>query len=139
MHGISNQHHVSFCILQGGERRNRKKNGQWFSKRPTNNVPWYVPQFYVQLVYRAMYSVQSHPKNWALVYSVLNHKWIIKSLFSVDTTKNRTSDFKDWAAKKVTIFNSIFVYWKLIKVSCFLYLHFNWLFCSWNHQRILKK
>jgi hypothetical protein len=24
-------------------------------------------------------------------------------------------------------------------VFCFLYLHFNWLFCSWNQQRVLKK
>ena len=32
MHGISNQHHVSFCILQGGERRNQRYQQRWLDK-----------------------------------------------------------------------------------------------------------
>ena len=46
---------------------------------------------------------------------------------------------KDWAVKKVTIPNSTFLMVKSWEIILSFYLHFTWLYGSWNHQRILKK
>ena len=42
-----------------------------------------------------------------------------------------------WFSIKVTTPNSLMVYSS--GIILFLYLHFTWLYGSWNHQRILKK
>ena len=51
---------------------------------------------------------------------------ILKKLFSN----------KDWPAKKVIIYFSIFYLVKTLENTLFFSLHFTW---SWNHQRVLEK
>ena len=44
-----------------------------------------------------------------------------------------------WFSIKVTTLNSNFLMVYSSENILFLYLHFTWLYGSWNHQRILKK
>ena len=44
-----------------------------------------------------------------------------------------------WFSIKVTTLNSNFLMVYSSENILFLYLHFTWLYSSWNHQRILKK
>ena len=44
-----------------------------------------------------------------------------------------------WFSSKVTTLNSNFLMVHSSENILFLYLHFNWLYGLWNHQRILKK
>ena len=77
---------------------------------------------------------------------VLNSQNLFDNFWPTKLPTYQTSDLMLFGKRylktgrlKRSQFSFLFLSSKNLKKILFFYLHFNWLFGSWNHQRILKK